>query len=745
MNLKLITAAMALTLSIPAFANRELTFYEGFEGRTAGYLNQYEKDFASNVWLPDGWSEFSKIEGHKNYPDIPMDDIGDCLEWDYTWCTKPSSFLYGSTPYGGAYAHIMTHNWSVGQDTTPKESDEWLVTPTIKVQDSDVLSFAVCFNPYLTIRPDADGKPTEKTNVLEVRISTDNGETWSEPLWNSYDETLTYSIDELVQSIISYDWINQFKTIFVELDPYYGKDVKIAFRYYGKNGADISLDEVSVGIPYPKASYDLPESYLWPALTEKVDLPKAPLAFAAAGTEHTWTNTSVNAKTFDWTYGLSSTSDERDLVTPAYEDGTITPFPTLNSRYGENASGVWSLVNNPAPYMQAIGAAEPKIQYGGSIGTVENTDGTECRGGVATYNMWDPEMLGVKHQQGIAISAMAEMMFDNRYTNGTVRNWDFLQSIGTIYPKPESPYGVDYVYANVIIENIDPDSKLMATIHPWETEIVAGQETSYAGDPLATAPVTYNPADVGAGVLTTIMFDFKETPVTVETPYIILISGFKRNEAAGSGRPEIVDNIRFPYILSSSKKYYGTSIATFKEYEANIGGYYPAYAHLGTIQGAEPDTHVAGLLMGVGITNSTMTLEGSDNTIVAEAKGGSKSFIVSASTNPETWRLVEGLRPCDWATFTTTEKTDGTYEVTINVAENTGTARDTQIRLASSGSYVTFNVKQEGSQSGIISVTDGNADAPAEYYNLQGVRVENPRHGVFIRRQGAKTEKVILK
>ncbi|MDE5749402.1 MAG: immune inhibitor A, partial [Duncaniella sp.] len=35
-------------------------------------------------------------------------------------------------------------------------------------------------------------------------------------------------------------------------------------------------------------------------------------------------------------------------------------------------------------------------------------------------------------------------------------------------------------------------------------------------------------------------------------------------------------------------------------------------------------------------------------------------------------------------------------------------------------------------------------DAPAEYYNLQGIRVENPTSGLYIRRQGNTVTKVIL-
>ena len=39
-------------------------------------------------------------------------------------------------------------------------------------------------------------------------------------------------------------------------------------------------------------------------------------------------------------------------------------------------------------------------------------------------------------------------------------------------------------------------------------------------------------------------------------------------------------------------------------------------------------------------------------------------------------------------------------------------------------------------------ISDDNA--PVEYFNLQGVRVENPTHGLYIKRQGTKATKVIL-
>lgn len=42
-------------------------------------------------------------------------------------------------------------------------------------------------------------------------------------------------------------------------------------------------------------------------------------------------------------------------------------------------------------------------------------------------------------------------------------------------------------------------------------------------------------------------------------------------------------------------------------------------------------------------------------------------------------------------------------------------------------------------------IVEDNADAPVEYYNLNGQRVENPAAGLYIRRQGNKVTKVLVK
>jgi hypothetical protein len=49
-----------------------------------------------------------------------------------------------------------------------------------------------------------------------------------------------------------------------------------------------------------------------------------------------------------------------------------------------------------------------------------------------------------------------------------------------------------------------------------------------------------------------------------------------------------------------------------------------------------------------------------------------------------------------------------------------------------------------GNPAGVVDI-NASADntLPVEYFNLQGVRVDNPVNGIFIRRQGSHVTKVI--
>lgn len=53
--------------------------------------------------------------------------------------------------------------------------------------------------------------------------------------------------------------------------------------------------------------------------------------------------------------------------------------------------------------------------------------------------------------------------------------------------------------------------------------------------------------------------------------------------------------------------------------------------------------------------------------------------------------------------------------------------------------------RQNGITTGVENVDTDATDAPVEYFNLQGVRVDNPGAGIYIRRQGKTVTKVVVK
>ena len=78
----------------------------------------------------------------------------------------------------------------------------------------------------------------------------------------------------------------------------------------------------------------------------------------------------------------------------------------------------------------------------------------------------------------------------------------------------------------------------------------------------------------------------------------------------------------------------------------------------------------------------------------------------------------------------------------------TGSAQEVVFNYKGSVQILTIEVFcAEGLTSGVDDVTVDNEDnAPVEYYNLQGVRVENPAAGqLYIKRQGSKATKVIVR
>ena len=85
--------------------------------------------------------------------------------------------------------------------------------------------------------------------------------------------------------------------------------------------------------------------------------------------------------------------------------------------------------------------------------------------------------------------------------------------------------------------------------------------------------------------------------------------------------------------------------------------------------------------------------------------------------------------------YAVTSTTEAMEVATIPTDNNicTTPAKSTLLAVFSDGDKLTS-----------IDGINADANAPVEYYNLQGVKVENPEKGIFIKKQGSKTTKVVF-
>lgn len=86
---------------------------------------------------------------------------------------------------------------------------------------------------------------------------------------------------------------------------------------------------------------------------------------------------------------------------------------------------------------------------------------------------------------------------------------------------------------------------------------------------------------------------------------------------------------------------------------------------------------------------------------------------------------------------------DITEEVITLLTNDESCGWDGAVRIAGENFTITkaefVNVKAG------IDATIANSDVAVEYYNLQGLKVENPAKGIFIRRHGNDVKKIIIK
>ncbi|MGM9843297.1 MAG: hypothetical protein ACI30S_03635 [Muribaculaceae bacterium] len=144
----------------------------------------------------------------------------------------------------------------------------------------------------------------------------------------------------------------------------------------------------------------------------------------------------------------------------------------------------------------------------------------------------------------------------------------------------------------------------------------------------------------------------------------------------------------------------------------------------------------------------------------AELEFGSIRFVTSPSTGENDWNLGTQYYPSSYdgsvisieseakEFYVATSTTNGVENWKFRTEESM-VSKDGVDFSSYSSYHFTLDLANNklivAGTTGVESVSEDDVNAPVEYFNLQGVRVENPQNGLYIVRQGNKVSKQIIR
>ena len=299
-------------------------------------------------------------------------------------------------------------------------------------------------------------------NILEVLVTTDDGKTW-EKVWDVLDDARSYTVDELWDDGSSF--VRPYHPMLVNISKYVGKNIKIAFRYYGINGESMMLDDVKVGEATPTAAATAPNAVFPIGFSlEGYNLSDGSgnvlnLALAPYKTSLEWTNVSPAYESCTWTYpdeeGNETTSSSKNLEAPEYGFGQYGA-PSLVTKIGSKTSDAAKLYD--------------AVQYGGSV-MINHGD---------SYLSFDAAMYDLNRL--VSKKAKFSLTRDGVFGMGATSDatWNQLlktegmkvTGMGMFIPQPAAPYTLSSANAVVYYTagKLTDKSQLKATVYKVEDD-----------------------------------------------------------------------------------------------------------------------------------------------------------------------------------------------------------------------------------------------------------------------------------
>lgn len=427
-------------------ADENATLFEGFES--------YEGQI-SRGWVPEGWSQESKT----NPPHVAPEGKGTCLVWE---ATKGDGF---TSAYSGTYVErvqVSMADFTADPITFAEQQDEWLITKAITPKTGDYLTFQLCYSPFFTLFNESAMDFSSVNNILEVLVTTDDGKTW-EKVWDVLDDARSYTVDELWDDGSSF--VRPYHPMLVNISKYVGKNIKIAFRYYGINGESMMLDDIKVGEATPTAAATAPNAVFPIGLSlDGYNLSDGSgnvlnLALAPYKTSLEWTNVSPAFESCTWTYpdeeGNETTSSSKNLEAPEYGFAQYDA-PSLVTKIGSKTSDAAKLYD--------------AVQYGGSV-MIRNGD---------SYLSFDAAMYDLNRL--VSKKAKFSLARDGVFGMGATSDatWNQLlktegmkvTGMGMFIPQPAAPYTLSSANAVVYYTagKLTDKSQLKATVYKVEDD-----------------------------------------------------------------------------------------------------------------------------------------------------------------------------------------------------------------------------------------------------------------------------------